>query len=260
MTPAVQKIPNSKVQYCQMNSLKSHYRELSFNPENHLSFGNYGGIQGQGVCWWHALFQRASLYLVVFRPELPKPSLRDAQKIIHAIAAGKRVVEVPGYENLWSFSKDWEAEIQKKLESWQLIDGTLKFAWIKGLSGKSEEDPDKIKNLMEDFFYDVESLGNIEWSMWQLKGISSHGVLFTQISRPTAGYQVSYLDSNYVGTVQSLDYIEGDRFISNAYGNFVAYPGRRKDLKNFAKAAQKYCQSTVTMEDPEDDVLDLGIE
>src|SRR5438270_754213 len=62
--------------YC--SRTREDFLSAGFSPSQRLSFGNTGGIAHGGVCWWHSRFQRAAIYLTIFRPDLPKPSHRKA--------------------------------------------------------------------------------------------------------------------------------------------------------------------------------------
>ncbi|MCC6276838.1 MAG: hypothetical protein IT289_02855, partial [Oligoflexia bacterium] len=113
--------PRSKDEFCQLRKDPNYFFRLAHEKENQMAFENYGGAFDGGVCWWHSLFQRSSLYLSVYRPDQARPNLDTAKKIIHSIATNGRVVEIPGYRNFLEFSRDWEDQIQYKLQKWQLV-------------------------------------------------------------------------------------------------------------------------------------------
>ncbi len=149
---------------------------------------------------------------------------------------------MPGYKNLNEFSCDWQSVIQSKLESWQKIDGFLKFAWIKGLVGSTHADPQKIKNQWDEFEKWIEVDKKVEWAMLQLEGISTHGVLLIGVD-PSSTYNIDYLDSNFVGAVSTFKYNVGENTVNSMYGPFVPYAGRRSDHIKFKYAADRYCYS-----------------
>ena len=121
----------SLADYCKQSADLSFFKAQAYQTENHLGVTNHGGLFNGGVCWWHSLFQRSALYLTVFLPNQPKPNADQIEDIVHAIAAGKQVVEIPGYQNILEFSlANWPV-IQKKLEEWQLVDGFLKRGSIR---------------------------------------------------------------------------------------------------------------------------------
>lgn len=240
---AVDESPKEKAQYCESRLQPGHFIRMATQPENHLAFKNRGGLLNKGVCWWHSLFQRAAIYIAVFRPELPKPTLKQAQYIVHQLARGWDVVEVPGYKNIYEFSRDWEPLIQNKLESWQLTDGLLKFAWIQGLSGSSQVDPLELQGKILRLRDRVNDQQDIQWVMTQLKGISAHSWSVIDVELGEAGAVLSALDSNYVGVVKAFPYVYGERSMRTPMGDAVPYIGREKDLKRFKLAAERYCQS-----------------
>jgi hypothetical protein len=240
----LQNPPSSRQEFCEQSKLSSIAIQRSENPDNQLAFNNYGGLFNGGVCWWHSLFQRAALYLAVFKPELPKPTAEEVKKIVHSLAAGKKVVEIPGYRNLREFSADWESIIQSKLEEWQLVDGFLKFAWIRGLSGSPSIAPLKLEQKIVALDDLVHGQKDIQWMMLQLDGISSHAALLIDAVNEKPKYSLSVLDSNFAGMTREFDYNSGDRSIFDPlYRRFVPYLGRRSDLVKFKTAISRYCSS-----------------
>ncbi|MGE3975204.1 MAG: hypothetical protein AB7F59_11830 [Bdellovibrionales bacterium] len=253
---AVIAAPHSRAQFCELRKNPSYFIEQARDVTNHLAFSNYGGLFNGGVCWWHSLFQRASLYLVVFRPELSKPALTQAKLLIHSIAAGKRVIEIPGYSNMLDFSRDYESLIQSKLEEWQKIDGFLKFAWIQGLSGSTSTSPDIIKRNITQFHTLLTTQYEIPWVMLQLKGIASHSILPVGINTTSIGVTIPHLDSNYIGRVLQFSYVFGERSLyTSGYGHFVPYLGRHSDFSYFYRAANEYCSSEPKVVPPSEEVL-----
>lgn len=233
--------PTSKAEYCAARKNTHYFRGLAHNIDNHMTLRNHGGLFNGGVCWWHNLFQRSAIYLSVFRPELPKPDKANAKKIIHAIAAGKRVVEIPGYTNMTEFSNDWKNEIQAKLEAWQREDGFLKFAWIQGISGGYETDPNEIRKTLNYVLDRSMNHGEIHWTMWQVKGISSHASINLGGSSVIIDYKVNHIDSNYPRAVRAMSWTWPNRSIDSYFGKFVPYVYRKSDLSDFKKAGDSYC-------------------
>ncbi len=235
--------PKGKEEFCEQRKETHYFRELSYEKENLLTFKNRGGLLNKGVCWWHNLFQRSALYLAVFKPELPKPDKVLARKIIHAIAAGKRVVEIPGYQNLSEFSKDWAPEIQSKLEAWQRQDGFLKFAWIQGLSGNYHADPKVIAATLNYSINQAEHSGQINWTMWQLKGITAHASLIVGGETENSNYSAHHIDSNFPNVIRAMNWQPPARSIDSYFGKFVPYVARKSDLPAFKTAGDQYCAS-----------------
>ncbi len=235
--------PTSKAEFCENRKDTHYFRELSYDKENLLTFKNRGGLLNKGVCWWHNLFQRSALYLAVFKPELPKPNKVLARKIIHAIASGRRVVEIPGYDNLSGFSKDWAPEIQSKLEAWQREDGFLKFAWIQGLSGNYHADPKVIAATLNYSIAQAEQAGQINWTMWQLKGITAHASLMIGGEVLNTSYSAHHIDSNFPNVIRAMSWQPPARSVDSYFGKFVPYIARKSDLPAFKTAGDQYCLS-----------------
>ncbi len=232
----------SRAEYCQYRKQVGYFKSLARSEYNRLQFRNQGGLFNGGVCWWHSLFQRAALYLAVFRPDLPRPTKSEAKALIHSIAAGKKVVEIPGYRHLWTFSYDFEDLIQRKLEEWQRVDGFLKFAWLKGLQGHPRVDPGEIKKRLDTIHHLVDDKSEVHWAMLQTPGISSHSALFTDVLRGPYRYDLEVIDSNRPTARRVFYYYPGDDAIYlKEYDHFVPYVGRKSDLKNFRKASDRYC-------------------
>ncbi len=245
----LQNAPIGRQEFCELHKTPSSVIKMALNQENLLSFKNSGGLLNKGVCWWHSLFQRASIYISVFRPELAKPTAAQAKKIIHSIASGKRVVEIPGYHNIGDFSRDWENLIQRKLEEWQLIDGFLKFAWIRGLSGSPSANPVKLEAKVGSLIELSNDKQDLHWLMLQMDGITSHSALLVDGANLKPHYQLRTLDSNYVGRIKEFEYISGNPSVFDPrYVRFVPYLGRNSDLKRFKKAIARYCSNQQVLE------------
>ncbi len=258
---AFAKQAQSKKQFCSLRLQPGYFNQLAYDSENHMAFPNHGGLKNKGVCWWHALYQRAAWYLVVFRPELPKPTTQQAAELIHQIAAGTKIVEIPGYSNFYYFSRDFKSEIQAKLEEWQQVDGFLKFAWIEGLKGNNVVPPAEIEQQIELIYKSTNVDQNIQWVMLQMPGISSHGILSVDVIRHPGGAQIEIVDNNFVGQIKALLYSKGAETIaSHHYGQVSPYLGRRKDLTNFSKAADRYCHVEIDKAAALKDDLDNGLD
>lgn len=211
-----------------------------------MAFNNHGGLFNMGVCWWHALYQRAAWYLTVYRPELPKPTRKHAEFLVHEIAAGKRIVEIPGYSSFFDFSQEWSSLIQAKLEEWQLVDGFLKFAWIEGLNGNHVVPPSELAKEIDQIYHSTVVESDVQWVMLQFPGISSHGILSIDVVRHPAGAQMEIVDNNFVGQIKVMLYAKQQGSLKTIYGDTVPYLGRKKDLVHFRNAANIYCSHNTT--------------
>lgn len=236
----------SKESYCKSMAQPSTVRQLASDWRNRISFANRGGLFNGGVCWWHSRLQRSALHLINFQPTLAKPSTPMAKKIINWLAASKKVVEIPGYSNLHSFSQDWSKEIQDKLDDWQRYDGFVLQQWIRGISGSHEVSSGELKSKMDELYNEVEIKNNIVWVMLQLKGISAHAWLITAIIPTTDGYSIFAIDSNYPLTTRKVTFRQGDRSLNDYYGEMVPYLGRQNDFRRFKQATDEYCNSSIS--------------
>lgn len=233
--------PQTQSEFCAFAVTPEKFHRLAEDSWNHMAFRNSGGLFDGGVCWWHSLFQRAAWYLTVYRPDLPKPSLAQAKFIVHQIARGKEVVEIPGFANFFEFSNEHQTLIQKKLEQWQITDGVLKFAWIHGLLAPGSLPPEEMSTHMYDLATQVNETSEIQWVMWQVPGIGAHSSLFLRVHETTEGSRSDIVDSNVPGMIDHLSYREGSSNIQTYLGPMVPHLGRQKDLRKFATARAHYC-------------------
>ena len=185
-------------------------KDLTLSSNNLMSFQNRGGIGNGGVCWWHSRFQRNALYLTLYKPDLPKPNDEETRDIVAAIRAGEAVVENPGYKNFSEYSQDKEAAIQRELEKWQKGDGTLRFAWVKGLAGSSEVSAKDMRELMDKTYEEVEINHNIAYNKLQIPGITSHAWSVVHMEKLTNGYNLEVLDSNNPKYTELYEYRDGN--------------------------------------------------
>ena len=232
----------SKRQFCNDRSSSKSIKSNKFTSSSFLSFRNQGGLLNAGVCWWHSRFQRNSMLLAKFRPNLPAPTTKEAKKIIKAIRKGKKVVEVPGFKNMRNFSYYYSNEIQRELEKWQKGDGILRQQWIVGLAGSHEISAEKLSKKMDELYDYVKVQGNIAYEKLQIDGIDAHAWIVGDMERTSRGYDLKVLDSNYQQT-QVYKYRRGmTSFHHNYYGTFVPYLERKREYKKVLKTVSKYCK------------------
>ena len=225
--------------FCADRKSDSYTKELVGQRSNQISFTNRGGLVNGGVCWWHSRLTRKFAYLAVFRPDLPKPTNKKAEKIIKDIRMGK-VTEVPGFSNLFDFSRAFSAEIQDRLEKWQKGDGFLRQQWTVGLWGSSETSSERLKERMDDLYQYVEVEKKLAYQMLQIRGITSHAWLVLNVEKVENGYDLEVLDSNYTST-NTIRYRYGQETI-NSYGGLVPITGKKAELRKLEKAVSKYCK------------------
>ncbi len=246
--------PTSRAELCKKSRARDYFMKLALNRDNRMGFKNSGGMFGSGVCWWHSRFQRAALYLSVFRPNFKKPSALKAREIIKKIARRSQVVEIPGYSNLRAFAADWEELIQKRLDSWQLTDGFLMQQWVVGLIGQTDTYARMMKKMMDALYLEVHYKKNVTYQKLQLKGVDAHAWLVVAMDKTYLGYRLHVIDSNYPKSLAYTDYRVGDTSLGNVkvvtttgyiksfnYGRFVAYSERQDELQRLKNRVKAYC-------------------
>lgn len=232
----------SEESFCADRKDVSFVKDLTMSSSNLMPFTNHGGIANGGVCWWHSRFQRNALYLTIYKPKLDKPTQDEARELIKKIRAATDVVIIPGYRNFSEFANDNQALIQRELEKWQKGDGIIRFAWVKGLSGESEVAPDKMKELMDQIYEEVEVNKNIAYNKLQIPGIDSHAWLVVHMEKVSGGYNLEILDSNVASTTEIYRYREGDTSINyHGYFHFTPYLEQTKEMSKIKTAILKKC-------------------
>ncbi len=213
------------------------------SSKNRLSFTNRGGLLGGGVCWWHSRFTRNAIYKARFNPEAKTASEEETKDIIKAIRKGKNVIAIDGYKNLKEFSRINEELIQKELESWQRYDGFIRQQWIVGLWGWHRLPASKMKARVEHLYDYVKKQGNIAYLKLQIKGITAHSWLVTDMQKMSDGYDLKIIDSNYHYPI-AYRYRYGDRsFETPSYGDVVPYLGKIKENQRNKNIRSSYCRA-----------------
>jgi hypothetical protein len=234
--------PISKQAFCEQHSDWAAIRKLAELPENRLSFANPSGLLDTGLCWWHSLLQRSALYLGAFRPELPKPKPSEARRIINALMKQNHVVEIPGYRNIFDFSKAFERQISLALSERQIVDGVVLQKWIQNVRENPWTSPDVMLSKVTELEKEANVYRRIPWVMMKLPGVMAHSVLILSVERKETGYGLKYIDSNFPGTTETAWYNIGDQSIKTNYGNITLTVGY-KDMFSFAESAiQSYCE------------------
>lgn len=223
--------------FCQQTS---HLEALS-DESNHLFFKNSGGLLNSGVCWWHSRFTRNALYLVQWRPDLAKPSIKQAKKIIRKIRRGLGVVVVPGFANLNSFSQAHESLIRSELENWQIMDGVFKNKWIDGLSGTPSMPAKLLSEYMDFLYHTVNRTQEVLFLRVQLQGVSAHAWLLKSMTKTEDGYRFEVVDSNFHG-IKTFDYIRGSTSMRYFYTDFIPYLQFTPELIKIKSIAKSLCR------------------
>lgn len=220
---------------------RSELLEQFHSSENRLAIVNGGGLFQGGVCWWHSRFQRSSLYLARFSPEKQKPSIPEAKEIIRKLVHFEGVVEVPGYENFFSFSQDFSNLIQAALNDWQIRDGFIQQQWIRGISGRNHLPASAMTQRMDQLYETFLRSEPGLWIMVQLKGITSHALLLLDFVKTEHGYDLETLDSNFPDTTIYFHFQKGDTSLHYGGASFVPYAGFQRDQVKINQALAQFC-------------------
>ncbi len=237
----------SKQEFCKQAKSPNYFKSLLYSNSNQLAFTNGGGLMNGGVCWWHSMLTRTAQYLTVYRPELPKATSDQAQKIVQYLSSATGVVEIPGYKNFREFSADHYAVIQRALEGWQIADGAIGFGWIRGLSGSHKVDANQLSKMMDETYALVKKDNRIAYQKLQIEGITAHAWLVVDMTKTADGYVLDVVDSNY-GGVSQAQYTRGMTQLS-AYAS-VPYTSRNSmDYRSYEYGISQYCKRGMTAED-----------
>lgn len=232
----------AQTRFCEVLRTPDFATQQLNSAENRLDFTNHGGLLNGGVCWWHSRFTRNALYKAMFKPQIPAGNEETTKKLIKAIRKGKEVVIINGYKNLREFSRLNAKLIQKELESWQRYDGLLRQQWTVGLWGWHRLPAQKLRARVGNLYDYVKGQGNIAYLKLQIKGITAHSWLVTDMKKNVDGYTLKIIDSNFLHTI-SYRYYYGDRsFNTRSYGDFIPYLGKRKENIQNKEIRSSYCQ------------------
>jgi hypothetical protein len=232
----------NKAEFCADRENPEYYQKLLLNEENRLSFTNRGGLVNGGVCWWHSRFTRKTAYLAIFRPELPKPSKKKAYDIVLALRMGRKVVTVPGYRNLYEFSRAHKDVIQQRLERWQIGDGFIRQQWAVGLWGGSTVSAKELKERMNKLYKEVVGDNDVAYQVLQIKGVVAHAWLVVDMEKTATGYNLLVIDSN-THSSKVYRYREGMNHLTYPYwGRFVPRTGKKSELRKMKKIVYNYCK------------------
>lgn len=230
-----------KDQFCSDRGVQRFGQLYLAQEANRLSFTNEGGIANGGVCWWHSRFTRNAAYVAHYRPELPRPSIQEAQRIIRAIRRGNALVNVPGYSDLHTFSIDFRQEIQKQLNQWQAEEGILNAGWIRGLQGRTSLPADKLATMMDELYQRVVVKHEPVYQKLQLPGIQSHAWIVIWMEKDAQGYILTVVDSNFL-TLKTRRYTRGSTQMMYGNDGFVPYIEYTDELQRLENVVQAACR------------------
>ena len=224
------------------NTLVNAFQE----PSNRIAFKNHGGLLNGGVCWWHSRLQRSAVYLSQFAPEQAKPNDSEARRLIRHLIRFDSVITIPGYSSFSEFSRDFEALIQRELETWQIEDGFIFQQWIRGLYGRPEMPAAVLKRRMDRIYSKFTRSKPGLWLMAQLPGITSHALLLIRMKKTDHGYQLTVIDSNRPQDNRELTYTVGDRSIALGTSTFTPFVGFHTDQEEIDETLEEYCSTETT--------------
>ncbi len=221
---------------------RSHEQVIDMlKQEDHrLSFFNDGGLFNGGVCWWHSRLERAANYLAVFSPEKVKPSGERLKQILKDLSF-LRPVEIPGYKNLFEVSYHNKKIFQETLNQWQVRDGFINQAWIKGLSGTVHMAQDKLQVHMMNIYDTFLREKKPYFLMMQLPAIVAHAFLLLDMKETTEGYTMWVVDSNNPTKVFVQNYKLGSTALTYEGKPFIPYIGFEKDFFKIEKNLSDFC-------------------
>ncbi len=192
-----------------------------------------------GVCWWHSRLQRSSLYLMNFRPDLPKPTLRQVLVILEQVFRMHTVVEVPGYSNLYDFSQDWEHYFMEYL-SWVQLQDTLYMEWVRGIRPNTMS-PATL-HIKADQIHEAVTKGKIQYLALKTSNSKTytHAALVVHSVKTRTGYRFFIVDSKSDPgeAARPLDYEYG----TSTLDTWVPYLQFDEDYSKIKMAIQWYCR------------------
>ena len=225
----------SKAEFCSDRKSAQFMQNYLNTSDSRMSFSNRGGLLNGGVCWWHSRFQRNAAYLTAYAPQKERPTEAEAKEIIKDIRFGRKVIEIPGFDSFYDFSRAHRGLIQKRLNAWQRKDGFVNQQWIVGLAGASKTSPKKLKKKMDDLYKDVQN-GEVVYQKLQIKGIVAHAWLVIGMEKTHNGYEIAVIDSNSPTRTSFYHYKEGSTNLNYPYwGQFVPYTGRKAELRRLKR-------------------------
>lgn len=206
---SLQVAPRSKKELCALAKDLGNFQRMLKTQTNRVYSDNMGGLGSKGVCWWNSRFERKAAYLTFYRPDLPKPSKEKGRYLIGLIRAGKFIVEIPGYENLSEFTKDFAEDFQDSMNHWQISDGIFGGGFVNGLVGSTETRPESFKKIMDETYENVISQKKIAFHILQMPGLDAHAWLVLGMRKTDDGYQMQVADSNDTSVTSLVNYRYG---------------------------------------------------
>ncbi len=247
-------MPTTKIEFCNRLKNRSDIKKEALESINLMAFKNNGGLFNGGVCWWHSRFQRNAFYLLKINPTGIRPSISEAKEIIKRIRNSDEVLTLNGFNSFYDFTNFFNHEIQKELDRWQIYDGVVLGGWIDGIKGDTEVPANELESKMNELYQYVNMAHKVAYQKLQIKGITSHAWLVTDIVKTDSGFDLGYLDSNDPLSLNLYRYKKGDKsFNVRGYGNFVPYLEFKREESKLNQVAQNYCNNSYSITFTESD-------
>lgn len=227
-----------------------------------MAFGNPDGMFKTGLCWMHSRFQRNTAYLADFHPERPKPTEAQVDVIVNKLARGEEVVPIPGFWNMYEFSKLYQEKITSVLNRLGVecvANGDCAKRIGDRSSASSAEDMRSRMDALYSRFIGHQDVLFARIELSKFGPLYSHSILVVNVEpiRPVtgnplalmtgiAGYFLWVIDSNDPNQVRILEYRPGDTSLKYQWNgkpyNMMMYPDYEEDLNSFKTAIANYCK------------------
>jgi hypothetical protein len=239
--------PIGREDFCRKMSQPGFVQEaLSTDKSTHLAFDVRPTKWGIWSCWWNARIQRAFSYLAVYRPDLPRPTKSQARRIIKRITQRRAVTEIPGYANLWDFSRAWEATFYDYIADWQLGE-LLLLGWINGVNPDYESTTEtKVRETIDEIYRKVTV---DRWTVhvliqYDYKAEETHAINIIGGEKTGDGFRFEVVD-NYIDFEEPIKYAYysfGDSVLRYEGFEGPPYIKFESHQKDFRTLRRKYCE------------------
>jgi hypothetical protein len=225
----------------------SYSDRINYFPKMQMGVDNSSGRWKTGLCWWHSRFHRASIYLMDFAPNQPKPSSQAAIALMTKIAF-LNPATIPGYDSLWAFTHDFPDELGDVLSDWEVRTTLLTpqksigAELLKVFTSKTAKEKLFTKSAIA-IVGDLKTAPRPIFLMEEDYG-AVHAVLAlgTRVDTSDGKNDVilRYVDSNYAGTSKEDNLLENGAYVPNI-GDFGLIPGFDADFDRIQTNLQTRC-------------------
>jgi hypothetical protein len=269
------RLPQHKQRFCQGNPRNISLRLLprsergafDSHPVNDtLAFDNPLGPIGGGMCWLHSRLQRQFTYLANYRPDQPRPSQEEAQRIINRIVNREGVTEIPGFRNLHEFSAAYRRELISAIDGmgWRCVANPTDC--LARVTDSYNPSPADVQATMQTLYdRQIHQPGHIRMirtrvTSFQNSALSpfiAHSMLILNmdpiydgtsnipgIPGPIRGYRMKIIDPNIQSRVENITYMFGDRTLFAGAWNVIPYTHYEYegDIPQMGQQIEDYCR------------------